>query len=55
MSKNFNEFVANYQKLQAEDKRLEVAIKFNPGSFDAHTVENRDRCNDLIANVDYHN
>lgn len=43
MEKSLNELIAHYQKLQAEDKEIEAAIKVNADGFDNHTVENRNK------------
>jgi transcriptional regulator with PAS, ATPase and Fis domain len=43
MEQSLNELIAHYQKLQAEDKEVEAAIKANAEGFDNHTVENRNK------------
>ncbi len=43
ISKSLDELLATYQKLQAEDLKLEVDIKAAAEAIDYHTVENRER------------
>jgi hypothetical protein len=47
ISKNLNELIGRYQKLQAEDREHENAIKTNADGLDSHTVENRNNRNEL--------
>jgi len=47
MQKSLNELIAQYQKLQAEDKALETEITANADGFNGHTVENRNKRNEL--------
>jgi hypothetical protein len=43
ISKGVDEIMAHYQKLQAEDRALEEAIKAAEVAVDYHTVENRNK------------
>ena len=41
IERSLNELIAQYQKLQAEDKAVEADIKTNIDGLDAHSVANR--------------
>ena len=43
ISKGVDDIMAHYQKLQAEDRELEEAIKAAEVAVDYHTVENRNK------------
>jgi hypothetical protein len=43
ISKGVDDIMAHYQKLQAEDRALEEAIKAAEVAVDYHTVENRNK------------
>ena len=43
ISKGVDDIMAHYQKLQAEDRALEEAIKAAETAVDYHTVENRNK------------
>lgn len=43
ISTKLTENIAEYQRLQAEDKALEKEIKENAEGFNSHTVENRNK------------
>jgi hypothetical protein len=43
ISKNIDELLAHYQKLQAEDNQLQADSKELASALDAHTVDNRDK------------
>jgi len=43
VSKSIDTLIADYQKLQEEDRQLEADIKELASALDYHTVENRDK------------